>query len=448
MPPSRLLRCSFALAALLLLPAACSDPAPEVASNQLTYWGDVAPLLNDKCVTCHQPGGVGPFSMVRYEDVRPRAASIAAMTRARMMPPYLVTHDGTCGDFEDSAALDQAQIDLIQRWATGTMAEGTRVTLAAPTVRQLEGATDYKTPNVLPVAQGDALSQFDDYRCFMMDTTLTQDRFITGYDVLPGRSEIVHHVIAIVVDPARTTRSGKTNAETIQALDASDPDRVGWPCFGGAGEGVEDEGSPVVWAPGQGAVAFPDGMGMKQRPSDRLVIQVHYNLAAPQTRGLMDSTTVRLRYAESVEQEVVFLLPDGFLESVFTKPQPDTLPPGKASVSYTWTQSINAMAPEMIPPLELVGVMPHMHERGRQSELRFIGPGSRNDCLARVENWNFHWQKFYFYEGTRPRLAGDTKIQLTCTYDTSRDVEPTLPGWGTRNEMCLTAMIVALPRKP
>ena len=449
MQPSSLLRFSLALAlGPLVLASACGDSSDtEIASNQLTYWGDVAPLLHDKCVTCHQPGGVGPFSMVSYSDVLPKAASIAAMTRAKMMPPYLVTHDGSCGQFEDSAALSQPQIDLLQAWAAGTMVEGTRVTLSPPAVRQLEGATDYKTPPVVPVAQGDALSQFDDYRCFMMDTTLDKDRFITGYDVLPGRSEIVHHVIAIVVDPARTTRSGKTNAQVMEALDASDPDRVGWPCFGGAGEGVEDEGSPVVWAPGQGAVTFPDKMGMRQRPSDRLVIQIHYNLAVERNRGLMDSTTVRLRYADSVEQQIVFLLPDGFLETVFTKPQPDTLPPGKTSVSYTWTQSINPMAPEMVPPLEVVAVMPHMHERGRTSELRFVGPGTRDECMARVENWNFHWQKFYSYKTPRPMLAGDTKIQLTCTYDTSRDVEPTLPGWGTRNEMCLNALIIALPKE-
>ena len=72
----------------------------------------------------------------------------------------------------------------------------------------------------------------------------------------------------------------------------------------GPGEGVEDEGSPVVWAPGQGPVTFPDKMGVRQRPNDRLVIQIHYNLASERTRGLMDSTTVRLRYADTVERRL------------------------------------------------------------------------------------------------------------------------------------------------
>ncbi len=432
----------------LVLAAGCGDStATEVATAPLTYWGDVAPLLHEKCVGCHQPGGIGPFSLVDYSEVLPKAASIAAMTRAKMMPPYLVTHDGSCGEFEDSAALTQAEIDKLQAWAAGNKVEGTRASLSVPAVQHLTDGTDYKTPSIVPVAAGNALAQNDDYRCFQVDTALAGDRFITGYEVLPGNAAIVHHVLAFVVDPARMTRSGKSNGEIIAGLEAAD-DRVGWSCFGGAGDGIEDNAAPVVWAPGQGAVTFPGNIGIQQRPTDRLVIQVHYNLENPQLRGQADSTTVRLRYVEKVERPAVFLLPDGLLETLYTKPQPDVLPPGRASVAYTWKKSMAELGLGMAPPLEVIGVMPHMHERGRKSELRFIGSGGRDDCVARVENWNFHWQKFYFYEGTRPRLTPDTEIQLTCTYDTSRDQTPTVPGWGTQNEMCLNTLIVALPPAP
>jgi hypothetical protein len=438
----------LALLGLLALSAGCGDsPSTEVSSGQLTYWDDIAPLLNDKCVTCHQPGGIGAFSMVAYDDVRPKAASIAAMTRAKLMPPFLVTHDGSCGDFEDSAALTQAEIDKLQAWATGPMIEGTKVSLSVPAVRHLEGGTDYKTPATVPMPAGNETAKNDDYRCFMMDAPLTRDRFITAYEVLPGNPEIVHHVLAFVVDPGKMTRSGKTNAQLIQALDQADPDRVGWTCFGGAGEGIEDDSAPVVWAPGQGTITFPDNIGVRQRTTDRVVIQVHYNLNE-RTRGQMDSTTVRLRYADTVDRPAAFLLPDGLLESLFTKPQPDVLAPGMPAVSYTWTKTMEQMGLAMAPPLEVIAVMPHMHERGRKSELRFLGAGGRNDCVAKVENWNFHWQKFYFYDGERPKLTPDTKVQLTCTYDTSRDQTPTLPGWGTNNEMCLNTLIVALPPGP
>jgi Copper type II ascorbate-dependent monooxygenase, C-terminal domain len=420
-----------------------SSPSPTSAH---TYWGDVAPLLHDKCMACHQPGGIGPFSMLSYDEVAPRAPLIGVMTQSRKMPPYLITHDGSCGQFDDAEALTQAQIDLLAEWARGEMAVGTKVTVTAPSQRHLEGGTEYHTPALVPVAAGGDLAQFDEYRCFAIDTSLSRNQFVTGYEVLPGKPEIVHHVIAFLVDPAKQTKSGKTNAEIMASLDAADPDRVGWSCFGAAGDGVEEEGAPVVWAPGQGPMRFPEGMGVRQRPTDKLVIQIHYNLADG-NNGLMDSTTVRVRYADTVDRRLAFLLPDGFLQSLFTKdpPEPDTLQPGLPSVRYTWKTTMKELGLDMAPPLEVIGVAPHMHQRGRKSELHLLGAGNEDMCAARVEDWNFHWQKMYFYRGTRPILTSGSQIQLTCDYDTSQDHAPVLPGWGTRNEMCLDSLMVALP---
>jgi hypothetical protein len=417
--------------------SSATDPAP------LTYWHDVAPLLNDKCVKCHQPGGIGPFSMLSYDEVAARAPKIAALTKARVMPPYLVTHDGSCGQFEDADALSDAEIDRLQTWAGSKLVEGKRVELTPPRPPALEGADVMHTPVVAPVAAGTPLALYDEYRCFLLDAGLTRDRYITAYEVLPGTPAIVHHVIGFLVDPDKVTRKGKTNAELIQALDGADPERVGWSCFGGAGEGIEEDASPIFWAPGSGPVYYPDDMGVKQRPTDKLVVQVHYNLADPGAAGQTDTTTVKVRYADSVSRPAFFLAPDGFLETLFTQKQPDVLLPRMAAVSYTWKKSLAQMGLGMSPPLEVVAVGPHMHQRGRRSELRFQDAAGRDECAARVEDWNFHWQRSYFYRGPRPRLTAETAIQLTCQYDTSQDEKPVTPGWGTRNEMCLDALMVA-----
>ena len=175
----------------------------------------------------------------------------------------------------------------------------------------------------------------------------------------------MHHLVAFVVDPDRRTRSGQTNAERIKMLDDSDPDREGWPCYSLAGDGVELDSVPIIWAPGQGPVLYPDGLGVRQRASDDFVIQLHYNLADPAHRGHSDSTTVRVRYADTVAAAgASSRLTDAFIETV-ARGRPDSLPPGSASVEYAWTRSGAAAG---LPPgvtLDLVGVMPHMHTRGR-----------------------------------------------------------------------------------
>src|SRR5678815_5492280 len=64
------------------------------ASSDVTFTKDIAPILQRSCQNCHRPNGVGPMSLVSYEDVRPFASSIKRRTsmgpRAGVMPPWYV----------------------------------------------------------------------------------------------------------------------------------------------------------------------------------------------------------------------------------------------------------------------------------------------------------------------------------------------------------------------
>jgi hypothetical protein len=418
--------------------------APSSTSAALTYWDDVAPILNAKCVQCHQAGGIGPIALDSFELADKRSADIAARTRAGIMPPYLVTHDGSCGEFEDAETLTAAQLDTLQRWASGPRVEGTPRTLARPALPGIEDGVAYTTPMLVPVAQGGSYAEFDEYRCFHAGKQLDRDRYITAYDVVPGNANIVHHLAAMVVDPGRKTRSGETNAQIIQRLDASDPDREGWPCFSLAGDGVELESVPVIWAPGQGRVVYPEGLGVRQRATDQVVIQLHYNLANPAHRGHSDSTTLRVRYADTVKRRAIFTLTDPFVETV-AYGRPESLAPGMPSVAFSWSRSGAQMGVPAGATLDLVGVMPHMHTRGVRKQMTITGPDGVARCAAKVDRWDFNWQKFYFYKGTLPRIDSGSQIQMTCEYNTAMDQMPVFPGWGTRNEMCIAILMLALP---
>ncbi len=407
-----------------------------------TYWADVAPIVNAKCAQCHQAEGGAPFALDSYAAVRDRAAEIAAATTAGLMPPYLLSHDGSCGQLAAEETLSSAELATLAAWATSAREEGTPLLLEKRRVLSLENAVSVKTPEISPIAQGGQLAESDEYRCFPADRTTSRDAFITAYEVVPGNPALVHHVIGFLVDPRKTTSSGRTNAEVMQALDASDPDRAGWPCFGLAGEGVEVDAVPVSWAPGQGPVQFPDQLGVPQRATDQLIIQIHYNLDAPSAKGQRDSTTLKLRYADSVARPAYFLFYDPLLNSLFS-PQPTVLPPGAPSTQVTFGATGRELGlPDV--PLELVGVLPHMHGRGRKSRLE-VSTGGASSCVAKVERWDTHWQRQYFYQGPKTRLTGDSQLSATCDYDTTADTHPVLPGWGTRNEMCLHILMLAPP---
>ena len=416
-----------------------------------TYWQDMVPLFEQHCLQCHREGGIAPFRMDEYSAVKPLAKLIAHATSARTMPPWAVTSDGSCGTFADSLALTDEEIAKIAAWADSGAAEGEARTLELRPVPTLSSAAELSTPEFMPEVQGGKLAEADEYRCFVVDRPEGATGYVTAYEVIPGREEIVHHLAAFIIDPEASASGADgepvsmTNRERMQALDDESPDRVGWPCFGAAGEGVEIEGLPAVWAPGQGVVHFPKGTGVPLEPHHQVIIQIHYNLSDPSHRGLSDSTKLRLRIAQEVDEVGVFVTQDPLLNTLF-EGEPTTLPPGMRSTHYVWKSSFRDMGLGEIKGAKLYGVMPHMHALGRTYNMTITQPGVGESCAAQVDNWNFHWQRMYFWEEPYA-LTGDTELAVDCEYDTSGVSAPVEPGWGTSNEMCLATLFFTVPRE-
>jgi hypothetical protein len=225
----------------------------------------------------------------------------------------------------------------------------------------------------------------------------------------------------------------------MRAMDEASPDRLGWPCYSLAGEGVAVDSAPASWAPGMGTVPYPEDTGVRLPAGRVLVVQMHYNLADESVRGQSDSTLLRLRVAGEVEREGLFMLPDLLLDSG------DTLPPGMESVPYTWELGMDLLLGFLgVDHLDIYGVFPHMHELGRRHRMEFVDAAGQVTCGAEVKRWDFDWQLVYFYEEPIP-IAPGTTLRVTCDYDTRGRTAPTTPGWGTQNEMCVGGIYMVLP---
>src|SRR5262245_45841993 len=87
-----------------------------------TFSKDVAPILYNKCVSCHRAGEIGPMSLITYREVRPCAASILDKVSSRIMPPWHA--DPQYGSFRNDRSLTANEIDTIVRWATAGSPEG------------------------------------------------------------------------------------------------------------------------------------------------------------------------------------------------------------------------------------------------------------------------------------------------------------------------------------
>ena len=88
-------------------------PAREKKA-QLTYVKDVAPILEAKCVACHEQGGIAPFAMNNYAMVKGFAPMIREVIRTDRMPPY--NADPHIGKFSDDKNLSPAEIKTLVHW--------------------------------------------------------------------------------------------------------------------------------------------------------------------------------------------------------------------------------------------------------------------------------------------------------------------------------------------
>jgi hypothetical protein len=159
-------------------------------------------------------------------------------------------------------------------------------------------------------------------------------------------------------------------------------------------------------------------------------------------RGQSDETRVRLELQSRVERQATFLLHDPFLGTLDDDP-PDMLEPGNPAVRYTWTSTAGQMGIPPGLPIEVLNVVPHMHERGRKFMIEFRRDGSF-ECQGRIDRWDFNWQRIYSY--LQPlALDSESAVRVGCEYDTSADTAPVMPGWGTRNEMCELTLGVVFP---
>src|SRR3989442_10457852 len=97
-----------------------------------TFAKDVAPILQQKCQTCHQPNGMAPMALTTYGEVRPWAAAIKRRTQSREMPPWDIDRTIGIQEFKNDISLSDQQIETIERWVDAGAAQGNPADMPPP----------------------------------------------------------------------------------------------------------------------------------------------------------------------------------------------------------------------------------------------------------------------------------------------------------------------------
>lgn len=405
---------------LLTVAAGCTTqntaevlPGP---TSGLTYYQDAAPILGEKCASCHQPGGIAPFSLMTYAEAKQQASRIKFAVEGGVMPPLPPEQDG-CQPLDDERNMTAAQRATLAGWAGGGALEG-NAAAAAP----VPAPPDLLGPAKLTIDSGvDYLSTFDgndDYRCFIIDPKLTKTFNLIAADSTSTNRSIVHHVIVYAVLPA--------NVAAAHALDAKDA-QAGYECFGGAGVTAFPVAASAV---GSKARPFPDSSGAPLPAGTQFVVQVHYNF---------DNGRGANRLALQLWDGVITKLPMGVGVSNNTFKIPAGAPSVEVSAEGMVTKSG-----------KIWNVFPHMHQLGQSISLELVRADGSKACLMNIPKWDFHWQGSYAFKTPVLAQAGD-KIKMICNWNNSAENQPMVNGVqqaprdvtfgeGSTEEMCLSGV--------
>jgi len=425
----------------LTLVAGCdTGPGPGDESGP-TYYQDVMPLLAEHCVSCHRAGQLAPFSLDTYESVVEHRAAIAASVASGSMPPWAPADD--CTTYSNDRSLSPAAREVIVSWAGGASREGDAE--ASPEIN-LPGSLDPDLSLQLPSAYTPQQSP-DDYRCMVVEWPEDELSYVTGFEVIPDETAIVHHVIAF--------SAGPNIADQYRALDEESPDVEGYPCFGGPGGSstalINGMRWLASWAPGGGARVFPEGTGIPVDPGSVLIVQMHYNTL--EVEPAADRSSVLLTLAESVDRpaavlpftSVSWVLGGGM---AIPAGEPDVMHETSEDVAGEWLGTLaGGIGLSDGDSFEIHSAAHHMHLLGTQGRAWVEKSDGTSRCLLEIDDWDFNWQEAYSLEETVRVDAGD-RMHLQCHWDNSAENQPIIDGelvapedvsWGdgTRDEMCL-----------
>jgi len=382
-----------------------------------TYNKDIAPILYQNCAGCHRPGEVAPFPLLTYQDTAKRAALIATVTKARVMPPWKA--EPGYGDFRDARRLTDEQIALLQQWAGNGAPEGDAASKPVPP-KFTEGWQLGQPDKVvmIPAKFSVPADGPDVYRCFVIPMNFENVAYLKALEFRADNRRTVHHALVF----ADVTRQGRK-------LAAGSPDG-GYTCFGSPGVPAALVGG---WAPGITPRKPIEGYAAALPKSTDLILQIHYH---PSGTAAQDQSSLGLFFGEPpTKGRSLVLLGSNHID----------ISPGDPHYLVSASQTLPADA-------ELIGITPHAHYICKDMKVNAILPDGSITPLIWIKDWDFNWQGAYTYADP-VRLPKGTRIEMEYTYDNS-DKNPRNParppvrvtyGEQTTNEMGLAFLSFAFP---
>ncbi len=359
----------------------------------ISYAKDVAPIIMDKCVSCHADGGIAPFAMNSYEVVKGFAPMIRESVRTDRMPPFFA--DPHIGKFKHDQGLTPKQTKTLVHWIEAGAPRGEGADILKEKVKPASewpeslGKPDYivELPPYEVPASG--ILEYDNPR---VANPFNEDKWLRAVSIKPGSRQAVHHVTS--------------NHSADPKLKARLPG-----------------GSVGSYTPGAEAQVMPEGSGAPIPAGGWLNFSMHYTTFG---KAVTDKTQIGFYFLDKA--------PEYVKRSAVIGDFALSIPAGEArhkEIAYL----------EFPADAYLYTLYPHAHYRGANVELKAVKPDGTEEMLLSLPKYDFNWQRDYDPE-TPVLVKAGTKLVATWVYDNSKNnlanPDPTINvTWGeqTHEEM-------------
>ncbi len=311
------------------------------------------------------------MALTSYQEVRPWAKAIKQAVLKGAMPPWLA--DPHVGEFSNDRRMPQSDVQKIVAWVDGGAPEGDPV--ATPPVPHFETGWNIGKPDMTI----DIGRNFDvpaegtvPYQYFVVPSGFTEDKWVEAAEIRPDQRAVIHHVIVFVQDPNARQQQGRREIGSLL----------------------------VGFAPGEQPARFEPGTAKLVKAGSNLLFQVHYT---PNGKPVKDHTYVGLRFAKEPPKYRVITANAGNKDF--------TIPPGDPNyeVRSSWTAKQD---------VTLIGLMPHMHLRGKDFKYTVVYPDGREQVILNVPKYDFNWQLNYEFKSPL-ELPKGSRIDCVAHFDNS-----------------------------
>ncbi|HEY8570903.1 redoxin domain-containing protein [Phenylobacterium sp.] len=350
------------------------SPAAQAAFQKISYSKTIVPILEAKCVACHQQGGIAPFAMDSYEKVKGFAPMIRETIRTDRMPPWDV--DPKVGHFKNDKSLTPAEIRSLVRWVEAGAPRGDGPDRLA-TTKHVAPEWPLGKPDLIVEIPSYKIpaSGIVDYQYPVMDNPLTEGRWLRASTARVQQRQGVHHILSGYIPPGQNKLGGMAN-------------------WGGSVGG---------YTVGMESIVQPQGIGTYIPAGGSIGYQMHYT---PFGKEVTSTQQIGLYFYPKGETPKLMMRENTIVQQFIKIPAN--------------TEAHEETAYLDFPHEALVySAVVHAHYRGTYSNLKIRYPDGTEKMLLNVPRYDFNWQRMY--EFAEPiRVPAGSKMIATYIYDNSK----------------------------